>query len=92
MTHPCILVKRGERHRIAAGDPQRAIAQDAFGIRDVPQHFFEPPFTRGVYVVASRFRKALKKRDGYGQLPLKTLQDVVFRHEVEVGLLVRCIL
>ena len=53
--HVVILLEAGQRSFVVAGNAQRPVAENAFGIDDVSQRFLHAPLSRSIAEVSIRF-------------------------------------
>jgi hypothetical protein len=73
-----------ERGGVAAREPQRAVAEHALAVRDVPDHFLEGPRVRRVQHARVRFAHGAEEREHLIELRREHRQRVRFGHEVHI--------
>jgi hypothetical protein len=79
-----ILVEARKRRSIAAGKPQRAIAENTFAIDQMSNDLFDCPGVRGMANACLAFRHVGEEGKGLRQLGSHGLEDIFLGHERNV--------
>ena len=89
--HVIILLKAGQRSLVVAGNAHRPVAEDAFGVNDVPERFLHTPLSRGVTEISVGLRARQQGQRGR-QLLFQRGENVAVRHQGNVLVVVGSVL
>src|SRR5713226_436076 len=89
---PGLLVEPRERLCVAAGEPQRAIAEHALAVAQVPHDFLDAPLARGVAVQRSGLGQGGEQRLRVAPLLFEDREQVADRDLRDVGAVKRRVL
>src|SRR6185295_15048976 len=89
--HVVVLLEAGQGSLVVAGNTQRPVAENAFGVHDVPERFLHTPLPRSIAEISIRL-PGRKQGQRIRQLPFQRDENVALGDQRNVFAVIRSVL